>query len=102
MVSRLTAMMVATNEVKVIETSERVECWLVKDGDLHALLLSCPLGKRADMDSSIASIKETYGTVVGEESSKGKYEAHLKPDACCANEKRNMNGGCDNCGDPCL
>lgn len=22
--------------------------------------------------------------------------------ACCENEKRNMNGGCDNCGDPCL
>lgn len=21
---------------------------------------------------------------------------------CCENEKRNMNGGCDNCGDPCL
>lgn len=22
--------------------------------------------------------------------------------ACCDNEKRNINGGCDNCGDPCL
>jgi hypothetical protein len=21
---------------------------------------------------------------------------------CCANEKRNVDGGCDNCGDPCL
>lgn len=21
---------------------------------------------------------------------------------CCANEKRNWDGGCDNCGDPCL
>lgn len=21
---------------------------------------------------------------------------------CCENEKRNMRGGCDNCGDPCL
>jgi hypothetical protein len=21
---------------------------------------------------------------------------------CCSNERRNMNGGCDNCGDPCL
>jgi hypothetical protein len=32
--------------------------------------------------------------------------AHSAPetgaDACCDNEKRNMNGGCDNCGDPCL
>ena len=24
------------------------------------------------------------------------------PDACCDNEDRNMNGGCNNCGDPCL
>jgi SLOG family YspA-like protein len=22
--------------------------------------------------------------------------------ACCADERRNMNGGCDSCGDPCL
>ena len=22
--------------------------------------------------------------------------------ACCRNEKRNINGGCDNCGDPAL
>jgi hypothetical protein len=25
-----------------------------------------------------------------------------EPEACCDNERRNMNGGCDNCGDPCL
>lgn len=23
-------------------------------------------------------------------------------DACCENENRNINGGCDSCGDPCL
>jgi hypothetical protein len=23
-------------------------------------------------------------------------------DSCCAHEKRNMNGGCNSCGDPCL
>lgn len=22
--------------------------------------------------------------------------------SCCEDERRNMNGGCDNCGDPCL
>jgi hypothetical protein len=22
--------------------------------------------------------------------------------SCCSNEQRNMQGGCDNCGDPCL
>ena len=27
-------------------------------------------------------------------------EPHYKP--CCANEDRTMNGGCRNCGDPCL
>lgn len=24
------------------------------------------------------------------------------PESCCANEKRSINGGCLNCGDPCL
>lgn len=24
------------------------------------------------------------------------------PGACCHFENRNMNGGCDNCGDPCF
>lgn len=26
----------------------------------------------------------------------------VSEDACCINEKRNINGGCNNCGDPCL
>jgi hypothetical protein len=26
----------------------------------------------------------------------------VSDDACCLNEKRNINGGCDSCGDPCL
>ena len=30
-------------------------------------------------------------------------KALFMPDTdCCENESRNMNGGCDNCGDPCL
>lgn len=28
-----------------------------------------------------------------------RHKAPL-PGACCDNERRNMNGGCDNCGDP--
>src|SRR6478609_4697173 len=28
--------------------------------------------------------------------------SQIVDDHCCANESRNMNGGCDNCGDPCL
>ena len=32
-----------------------------------------------------------------------KLAVDLKPkDSCCSHEKRNMNGGCDNCGAPCL
>lgn len=27
-------------------------------------------------------------------------EGDIQP--CCENESRNLNGGCDNCGDPCL
>lgn len=31
------------------------------------------------------------------------YEKSAKdPNACCEDEQRNINGGCDNCGDPCL
>lgn len=26
----------------------------------------------------------------------------VSPNACCENESRNINGGCDNCGAPCL
>lgn len=29
-------------------------------------------------------------------------KSEIPEGACCAYEKRNMNGGCDNCGDPCL
>ena len=57
MVSRLTAWTIQYNEVEVIETSERCECWLIKDGRPHALLLSCPLDKRADMDDAIRQFK---------------------------------------------
>lgn len=28
-------------------------------------------------------------------------EVEFRPGTCCVLEKRNMNGGCDNCGDPC-
>lgn len=26
----------------------------------------------------------------------------IRIEPCCENENRNINGGCDNCGDPCL
>ena len=30
------------------------------------------------------------------------FTIHPAEGQCCLNEQRNMNGGCDNCGDPCL
>lgn len=30
-----------------------------------------------------------------------KLEREHRHCSCCDNEKRNMDGGCDNCGDPC-
>lgn len=49
MVSRITYMMIQANEVRIIDTPERTECWTVKNGELHALMLSCPLDKRPEM-----------------------------------------------------
>ena len=31
-----------------------------------------------------------------------QYDAVFGKSPCCDNEKRNMQGGCDSCGDPCL
>lgn len=31
-----------------------------------------------------------------------EYDDDEDEGSCCENEQRNMNGGCDNCGDPCL
>jgi hypothetical protein len=58
MVSRITAMMIQSNETTIIETPERLECWTVKDGHPHALMLSCPLDKRAELEHVIAALKE--------------------------------------------
>lgn len=31
-----------------------------------------------------------------------KPPTHKYAEPCCANEKRDFNGGCVNCGDPCI
>jgi hypothetical protein len=56
-VSRLTAMTIFYGEVEIIETTKRHECWLIKDGRPHALMLSAPLDKRADLEDAVAKLK---------------------------------------------
>ncbi len=57
MVSRLTVMMIQTNEVAYIDTRERSELWLLREGEPHALLVSCPLDKKHEMEQFVADVK---------------------------------------------
>ena len=57
-ISRITAMMLQTNDVQIIDTDVRSEAWIVKNGNPHALMLSCPLDKRQDMEKVIKELKE--------------------------------------------
>lgn len=57
-ISRITCLMILTNEVQVFDTDQRSEAWLMHEGRKHALLLSCPLDKRAEMEAIIAEIKQ--------------------------------------------
>lgn len=50
-------MAIIANDVEVIDAIDRSEAWLMKEGYPHALLLSCPLDKRAEMETVIANIK---------------------------------------------
>jgi hypothetical protein len=51
-------MMLQTNDVQIIDTDVRSEAWIVKNGNPHALMLSCPLDKRQDMEKVIKKLKE--------------------------------------------
>ena len=55
--SRITAWMIQANDVTFIDTPERSECWITKGGQPHALMLSCPLDKRAEMEAIVAAVK---------------------------------------------
>ena len=57
MVSRITAMMIQANDVRVIETPERVEAWTVKDDNLHALMLSCDFCDKEKLEDLIDELK---------------------------------------------
>ena len=46
-------------------------------------------------------IKQAY-LLADKYEAEGNYERAAMIRPCCPNEKRNMNGGCDSCGDPCF
>jgi hypothetical protein len=56
--SRITYLMLQSNAVLFINTSDRSECWITKDGTTpHALMLSCSLDKRQEMEKVVADVK---------------------------------------------
>ena len=64
MVSRITVLMLRRNDVEIVDTFGRVEAWLVKNGELHTLLISCPLGARESLMEFIAECKGIDATVL--------------------------------------
>lgn len=56
-ISRWTVLAIQGNEIQVVDTLERSEAWMVKNGHPHALLLSCPLDKRSEMEGVISELK---------------------------------------------
>ena len=56
-VSRWTVMAIQANDIKIIDTPERCEAWMMHGVHLHALLLSCPLDKRAELEQFIDDVK---------------------------------------------
>jgi hypothetical protein len=66
-VSRLSAMMIQANDVVFIDTPERSECWICHEpGVPHALVLSCSLDRRADMERAVAEIRQADLTATTE------------------------------------
>ena len=58
MVSRLTAINIATNDIIFLKTRDRVECWICRDGRPHALQLSAPLDKEFEFVAAVTEIRE--------------------------------------------
>lgn len=56
-ISVLTAWKIETNETTILESEERVELWLVKNGVPHSLLLSCPHANKEDLLKAVEEIK---------------------------------------------
>jgi len=49
--------MIHANPVEILETPERFEAWTMKENLPHALMLSCDLNHKKDLEEAIASIK---------------------------------------------
>ena len=56
-ISRLTAMMIQANPVRIIDNAERSEAWLVKDDQPHAMLCSCLIAERDKMQEMIDELQ---------------------------------------------
>lgn len=60
MISRITALMIQGNHVMFVDTADETECWICHEPNVpHALMLSCPKDKRADLEKIVAKIKES-------------------------------------------
>ncbi|QFZ84579.1 hypothetical protein GFK26_18295 [Variovorax paradoxus] len=59
-------------------------------------------GKKKELDQHMARLdhEDRQRSGVVKTAAQEHFDALLHP--CCLNEKRGMNGGCTNCGDPCL
>lgn len=56
-IAYLTAMMIQGNNGEFVTTAERHEYWITKEGRPHALMLSAPLDKRAELEDAVEKIK---------------------------------------------
>lgn len=56
-VSRYTCLAIQSNPVRIIETPERWEAWIERNGIPHALVLSCSIDRKADLEKAVADIK---------------------------------------------
>jgi hypothetical protein len=95
---------------------EHHEGWLRRNMDTHPYVLAMRKQDRdllhADLESDgyVLQADGTYRQVYNEYNPRLTGQEALdaqndpnKPDAaCCNNERRGINGGCANCGDPCL
>jgi len=59
-------------------------------------------GKKKELDAHMRRLddEDRARTGVAKTPAEQHFEALLHP--CCLNERRGMNGGCMNCGDPCF
>lgn len=56
-ISRWTCLAIRANEVKILETPDRWEAWICRDGTPHALVLSCPKENKADLEKAVQDIR---------------------------------------------